>query len=234
MKKRLLLLASALLLSAQSHAEQVSFDYSGSVYWIYRYDYVNWKITTPAEITIGNDTIGVGNTFKGTFGYDAATTLAATGLSLYEPTYTGSGASVVSTLAFDAGNAWFRSALASQPSDIQAWDNSWWGTDKLSFGGIKGSGLHIDSLQFEYSSADDTPLNGPTLPTSLAGFSGTVYMSVRDAATPGIAYSVFGTVVFSGQPVSPVPEPASYAMFLAGLGLLGWRRRQRVQAPTSA
>lgn len=34
----------------------------------------------------------------------------------------------------------------------------------------------------------------------------------------------FNNIGFTGS-ISPIPEPETYAMFLAGLGLLGWRMR---------
>lgn len=41
----------------------------------------------------------------------------------------------------------------------------------------------------------------------------------------GGEYMTSKTTGFFGMAVSPVPEPESYAMILAGLGLLGWRMR---------
>lgn len=40
----------------------------------------------------------------------------------------------------------------------------------------------------------------------------------------------FGALINVGSAVSPVPEPESYAMFLAGLGILGAIARRRKQA----
>jgi hypothetical protein len=37
----------------------------------------------------------------------------------------------------------------------------------------------------------------------------------------------FDIQLFAVTPVSPVPEPATYAMLLAGLGLLGFTTRRR-------
>jgi hypothetical protein len=34
--------------------------------------------------------------------------------------------------------------------------------------------------------------------------------------------------------VAPVPEPETYAMLLAGLGLVGWQARRRTQAAQTA
>jgi hypothetical protein len=54
----------------------------------------------------------------------------------------------------------------------------------------------------------------------------TSYQALRKAIVQnGVAYGNFGTSEFSG--VSAVPEAGTYAMMLAGLGLVGWQVRRR-------
>ncbi len=67
---------------------------------------------------------------------------------------------------------------------------------------------------------------------------GTYLANIRDTAVPGSIQGSSGGFLaqyqgyfFSLGPVgvSPVPEPETYAMLLAGLGLLGWSMRRKKQ-----
>lgn len=60
----------------------------------------------------------------------------------------------------------------------------------------------------------------------------TSYQALRRAIVQnGIAYGNFGTAEISG--VSLVPEASTYAMMLAGLGLVGWQARRRLARSVS-
>lgn len=62
-------------------------------------------------------------------------------------------------------------------------------------------------------------------------------MKTLSLSAPGIAYAIFGatnavngsSVYIDNFAVTPVPEPETYAMLLAGLGLLGFAARRRQQ-----
>lgn len=74
-------------------------------------------------------------------------------------------------------------------------------------------------------------LNDNSLPTTLPAFHGRLAL---DFAPAGDLSGQRTFVFFDGlsvSPVSPVPEPETYAMLLAGLGLLGFeaRRRKKLQ-----
>lgn len=67
-----------------------------------------------------------------------------------------------------------------------------------------------------------------------ASFSG---METLTLSSPGISYAIFGAIASSGSSVyadnftiSAVPEPETYAMLLAGLGLLGFMARRRKES----
>lgn len=70
----------------------------------------------------------------------------------------------------------------------------------------------------------------PTM-SSRMGFAMTNYWGGNSTATVDAAYRFSVTTAAS---VAPVPEPETYAMMLAGLGLLGVAARRRRQFPTKA
>ncbi|MYM66348.1 PEP-CTERM sorting domain-containing protein [Pseudoduganella sp. FT55W] len=63
-------------------------------------------------------------------------------------------------------------------------------------------------------------------------YSGVSFAAESDGYTiTDFRFSADGGAAFSAQ---PVPEPGAYAMLLAGLGLVGWRRRRKAPAPARA
>jgi hypothetical protein len=90
-----------------------------------------------------------------------------------------------------------------------------------------------DLLFLEVFDSSDTSL-GRTEFFIEASFEG---METLSLSTPGISYAIFGAIdAVNGSSVyadnftiTPIPEPETYAMLLAGLGLLGFTARRRKQ-----
>jgi hypothetical protein len=81
------------------------------------------------------------------------------------------------------------------------------------------------------STTNPTPdfLDNQSLPAVLPAFSGFLLLEFQNIANP----SAIGTATYFGLQVNPsvaaIPEPETYAMLLAGLGLLGFAARRRKQ-----
>ena len=97
------------------------------------------------------------------------------------------------------------------------------------------TGLNLTGFGL-YSSTGDTLLLGGT--QELSGATDKWSLSFANLAAGAYYMKVSGDIVFStgaafsanGSLVSAVPEPETYAMLLAGLGLLGCMARRRQQA----
>ncbi|HEX2009841.1 MAG TPA: FxDxF family PEP-CTERM protein [Roseateles sp.] len=139
-------------------------------------------------------------------------------------------------------------ALASLSS--QAADTNWGAHDLLELGGSAVSGLFLDTYSFTLTEtstvssgvltfgaiapaayglyeADGTGLaawtyGGTSSTNTLTLDAGTYYYSVFGLATGSAAYAIS-----SAATAVPVPEPETYAMLLAGLGVVGFVARRR-------
>lgn len=97
------------------------------------------------------------------------------------------------------------------------------GLDITSLGLYGSSGLVASGVQQQTGKTDLWTLN------TLHLTAGNYYLQVGGSAVAGKAGSFGGNLT-----VSPVPEPATYAMLLGGLGLIGFMRRRRNNAASQA
>lgn len=90
------------------------------------------------------------------------------------------------------------------------------------FAGLGGSGVLLDTESYSPSAVH------PVASFTLTGAS---IMSVTFDQTPSISAAFYAAnlddFVLTGPGVSAIPEPETYAMLLAGLGLLGFAARRR-------
>ena len=68
-------------------------------------------------------------------------------------------------------------------------------------------------------------LTGQDLPGAPPSFSGRFWLEFQNINDPSLSFIAF----FNNLQVTQVPEPAPYAMLLAGLALLGFQTRRRMQ-----
>ncbi len=86
---------------------------------------------------------------------------------------------------------------------------------------VSGDGFTPDHYMFPNVSSPYTQILTPTGPGGAAPLAGWVQLDDT------VAISVDYRIRLSGVTVSPVPEPETYAMLLAGLGLMGTMIRRR-------
>ena len=108
------------------------------------------------------------------------------------------------------------------------------GTDKLSLSSSQSDAIGSHIAQLTFSDASGNALGSSAIPSSLAGLATGDFLYHFSASTADgnyIMLNVNGAVTsLQLLSVSAVPEPESYAMFLGGLVVLGWRRRKAATA----
>lgn len=156
-------------------------------------------------------------------------------LSILNPTYTACGGSF-------AGNN------SNQTADVLAYISSTWGLTATDLGSSDTAGTFGPFTSDETGTTGtltfDTPQDGPfVLSLMSANQFSLFYYNGVGAAIPSIVFSTAGVNVnrndipqglshatLYAAATPPVPEPETYALLLAGLGVLGFVARRRKQA----
>lgn len=226
MKKYISALLGGLLLSLSAQAASVTYNYTASVYLIYNYDYTKPLPLVPSSITLSDGTISTGDVFSGQFTYDTATPLQSSTVD-YDPTYKGSAPTTASSAQFASGVTYAMLAGAAQ-SSIGIYDNDPYLHDYLS---IYADGRTADerAMTFNFASENEAAMSGPSIPVSLDAFERRfIYLEGR--INPSSTFTVLASINSLTPAVTAVPEPETYAMLLAGIGLVGWTARRKQKA----
>ena len=167
-----------------------------------------------------------------------ATTLALAG-AMSVPAFAADQSHAPETLVFDNNTAFFGSLFTGNNSgntfsdrfDFNLASGGSIVADLLSMSGNANNGLDITGYALYGTSG--LILNGNQLSTGQTDSwsltsnvlaAGDYYLLVTGSSVSNAAGKFYGSVA-----VSPVPEPATYGMLLAGLGLIGFMGRRRTQ-----
>lgn len=168
-----------------------------------------------------------------------ATTLALAG-AMSAPAFAADQSHAPETLVFDNNNAFFGSLFTgnnagntfSDRFDFTLASGGSIVADLLSLSGNANNGLDITNYALYGTSG--LILNGNQLSTGLTDqwsltsnvlAAGNYYLLVTGSSVSNSAGKFYGSIA-----VSPVPEPATYGMLIAGLGLIGFMGRRRNKA----
>lgn len=220
-----LALSAALILAGNAHAATKTYQFSGTVSSIVEGSGYFQTPTVLSSTPVVGGAIALGDTFKGTFSFDTATSpftgysspygsQSTYGGGALSAAFSGSGPSIASssstyTYVFD------QPAGSNSPDEVTVYGYTY------DYTGTPTQRTLILSLK----DSDAALLASTAFPdTQLDGFAAKTFTLQELRAVNG----VFSTLSVSGQlasfnAVSPVPEPSMSVCILASLGLLAWR-----------
>lgn len=191
------------------------------------------------------DLFGSGSFVSGTFEYDPLapfTTTVPGGASLYgiqniSPSFPSSYANLSGTVAgFTFSDARGTTVVGNETFTQGATNVDFLQLNTQSTTPIVGfsvGGYTLANVRMFWIEGQQTPgtipdfLSDQSLPGVLPGFHGRLALDFVPTGNPSGPQSY---VFYDGLSVAPVPEPETYAMLLAGLGLLGLTARRRMLA----
>lgn len=225
--KKLSILLLGLLTAGLAHANLVTYEYTAR--------FLTLTESNPAlgdtDVTTSSLTgfpITVGDTLHGTFTLDTATPLLSNSgaYNIYAAAAGQNAFAAIFNSTYTLSSAIASPGLATENRlPGQGQDAVYLGVSRdLPTGGLESLGL-------TFSDASATALSYNHIPDSLATFAqGTfVYLYTTGMAPHALGLTARGDIT-SLTMVSSVPEPATYMLLGAGLGMLAWRRQRHARS----
>lgn len=215
-------LMAGLAIAGAAHAERYTLKYTATISSIE--DTRQWPIPSYESASADGNVISLGDTVTGYFTFDTAMPPIQSGTSWARY---GSDEAFGHVIVFDKTGFSQQATTYHSQIDVTTASAGGWDRDWVSFQApmyyMDGPGYAAaTTLSFQ---APAGTLGDTALPATLSPFTGWftyAYVSYADDET-----LVFEGNITSASIVSSVPEPGTYAMLLAGLGLVAWRRRAR-------
>ena len=220
MKKYFAGLVSALLLAASAQAEQVTYNYSGYINYIYKYDNSQPWPTSVSSVVMDDGNVMTYLDFHGQISYDTGTPMQAG--PGWGATYFGAAPLTSVSLNFDNSNVSYQTAVGSPQSELQIFYKD--GAVSDQFRVITAADSR--TLEFNFYADNENVLNGSHIPGYLNQFTSNNNFYFGGNTQDGNTFNAFG-IITTLERVSPVPEPETWAMVIAGLALIGWRQRRK-------
>ncbi len=223
--KKIAAFACAMLLAVAARAERLTYEYTATVTSLTQFALGDDHVDFLQQATLPGGAIAIGDTVTGRFSFDTAWLPAAQGNMGTQAYADYSPADPVSA-AFAQGLLF---ASTSQHSLALVIDqsNALNGNDLLAFTSAYTTTAVTETLGVEFSDPAAALLTGTALADTgaiLNAANGSFHYAYT-TNTPFVTIRAGGALT-GLHLVSAVPEPATYAMLAAGLGLLAWRRKR--------
>ena len=234
--KKLPLLLAGLAMAGSANAAVLQFDFTAKILEMVQFSPLTFSGGMVSSSNLSGNTISVGDVISGHFTYDTATAQISNvgGIAMFASAQ----AQNVLNAAIGSQQLGLTDAL-SNTTTVQVANNAATlrGGDSFGIANVSANGQSSQMMALSLFDSTGLAFSGNTVPTTLdfSAFNNSTfyytYSSVSTHAMMGangaLTSLTVSTVPSGGNPITPVPEPETYAMLLAGLGLLGWTARRR-------
>lgn len=228
MKKTFCTLAAGLALASTAHAGQYTLHYTATIGTISGGGFPEQFFSSG---TANGNLISTGDTVTGRFTFDTeAAPVQQSGDEALAFAQYGYDAATTSVVRFDKTGHTQTAATGSSYISVTDSGDAAYGLDTVSLVGYTYSydPVFISAVSLFLTGPSADALSDTALPADvLDTFGGTFQYSYGYFNEAGYQSLRFRGDITSISVVSSVPEPGTYGMLLAGLGLLAWRRRAR-------
>ncbi|WP_374360569.1 FxDxF family PEP-CTERM protein [Pseudoduganella danionis] len=234
--KKLPLLLAGLAMAGSANAAVLQFDFTAKIQEMMQFSPLTFTGGAVSSSNLSGSTVAVGDVITGHFTYDTATAQISNvgGVTMF------ASAQAQNALAAAIGNNTLAldSALSSTTT-VQVGNNvaAFGGADTFGIAQVSANAQSSQLMALSLFDASGHAFDANAIPATLdfsAFNNSTFYYTYSSVSTHammganGNLTSLTVTQLPSGNnPTAPVPEPETYAMLLAGLGLLGWTARRR-------
>lgn len=233
MKTKFAAVLAGLLCAASAQATVVTYNFTATITSVREMENPFFG-TEVASTALAGDTIARGHTVRGTLTVD--TEMPPSYSDTYDwgtvNIFEASGNSLnAARFAFDQNTIGFATPDAAAPRFYQIVEDRPEGNyDSLHLSASVARQSGTDYMSLTFRDEDGVAFNGAqlpaTLPTALLESMVFEYDYLGQPGNGPQAYLKVVGALTSFEQVSSVPEPTTYAMFAAGLGLLAWRRKR--------
>ncbi|WP_332855745.1 PEP-CTERM sorting domain-containing protein [Duganella sp. S19_KUP01_CR8] len=229
--KKLPILLAGMTLIGSAQATVYQFDFTAKIQEMVEFSPQTFNGGPVASSNLSGSTVSVGDSLTGHFSYDTATGVFSQfgGGTMY------AAPAAQNSLDVSIGGASIGLSGATYSStNVQVANNAaaLGGADSFGIANVSANAYASQMMAVSFFDRSGLALSASTMPGRLdfANFGqSSFYYTYSSSATHAMmgANGALTSVTVTQVPTTPVPEPETYAMLLAGLAALSWKARRR-------